>query len=179
MNAPRYEFDVVRAAVPKPLDDSRQLAHRPFAARMRSLDADASRFVPGDALATAINMAVCLGEPLLITGEPGTGKTQTAYYAAWKLNLGEVLHFQVKSDSTAKDLLYHFDTVRYFQDAHLGRISKELIEDTAEALEAKKRYREKRALWQAFEEAEAQGAPRVLLIDEIDKAPRDFPNDLL
>ena len=55
--------------------------------------------MPGDELATAINTAICLGEPLLITGEAGTGKTQAAYYAAWKLNLGEVLHFQVKSDS--------------------------------------------------------------------------------
>lgn len=176
----RYEFDVLRAEVPQPLDKPQALAHRPATAKARSLAADAARFVPGQTLANAINTAVCVGEPLLITGEPGTGKTQTAYYAAWKLNLGDVLHFQVKSDSTAKDLLYHFDMVRYFQDAHLGKLPVAAMGDqSTAALAIKRNYREKRALWQAFEDAERHGAPRVLLIDEIDKAPRDFPNDLL
>jgi len=176
----RYEFDVLRADVPQPLDNPRTLADRPVTAKARSLAADAARFVPGASLANAVNTAICVGEPLLITGEPGTGKTQTAYYAAWKLNLGDVLHFQVKSDSTARDLLYHFDMVRYFQDAHLGKLPVAGMGDQSEAARAIKRnYREKRALWQAFEKAEQHGVPRVLLIDEIDKAPRDFPNDLL
>ena len=156
------------------------LAYRPHAEKQRSLAADAERFVPDAGLARAINTAICLGEPLLITGEPGTGKTQTAYYVAWKLNLGDVLHFQVKSDTTAKDLLYHFDMVRYFQDAQLRKIQIAEIDDqTRAAQEARKKYREKRDLWLAFEDAQAKGHPRVLLIDEIDKAPRDFPNDLL
>ncbi len=179
MNTGRCQFDVLRPKVSKPLDDPRVLANRPFSERNRTLAADAPRFVPSDALATAINTAICIGEPLLITGEPGTGKTQTAYYAAWKLNLPEVMHFQVKSDSNAKDLLYHFDMVRYFHDANLGRIRVSDTDESAEGVLIKKRYREKRVLWQAFEDAERTGIPRVVLIDEIDKAPRDFPNDLL
>lgn len=125
---------------------------------------DASRFIANDALLEAINTALAVGEPLLLTGEAGTGKTQAAYYVAWKLKLGEVLHYQVKSDSSAQDLLYHFDSVRYFHDAHMA----------GKTLD-KKDYVEKRPLWQAL----AADQPRVLLIDEIDKAPRDFPNDLL
>jgi len=180
MSTDPYQFDVFQEHTPSPIEDPKILARRPLAQKTRSLQRDAERFVPGEALATAIKTAICVGEPLLITGEPGTGKTQTAYYAAWKLRLGEVLHFQVKSDSTAKDLLYHFDTVRYFQDANLRRIAVEDREDQTEAAcEARKKYREKRDLWVAFEDAEIKGYPRVLLIDEIDKAPRDFPNDLL
>ena len=130
--------------------------------------ADARCFVPGQELEDAINTAIAVNEPLLITGEPGTGKTTAAYYTAWKLGLGEVLHFQVKSESVARDLLYHFDTVRYFHEAHLaGNQGKELPN--------KGEYIEKRELWHAL----TADRPRMLLIDEIDKAPRDFPNDLL
>jgi len=121
--------------------------------------------VPDEGLQEAINTALAVCEPLLLTGEPGTGKTQTAYYVAWKLRLGDVLHFQVKSDSTAQDLLYHFDSVRYFHDAHL----------LAGMTLSKTNYVEERPLWTAL----TADKPRVLLIDEIDKAPRDFPNDLL
>ncbi|MCI5164413.1 MAG: AAA family ATPase, partial [Candidatus Electrothrix sp. AX5] len=133
-----------------------------------SLVADARRFVPGQELEDAINTAIAVNEPLLITGEPGTGKTTAAYYTAWKLGLGEVLHFQVKSETIARDLLYHFDTVRYFHDAHL-------TSKNDKALPEKGKYIEHRALWEAL----ASDTPRMLLIDEIDKAPRDFPNDLL
>ena len=71
-------------------------------------------FIPGEALETANNTAIAVGEP-------GTGKTQVAYYAAYKLVLAPVNHFQVKSESSTRDLLYHFDTVRYFHDAHLRK----------------------------------------------------------
>lgn len=142
------------------------LAKRPFLEVDTSFAAEAKRFIPGTRLETAINTAIAVGMPLLITGEPGTGKTQTAYYAAYKLGIEPVIHFQVKSDSTAKDLLYHFDTVRYFHDAHLPK---------PDAVINKKDYVEKRALWEAMESEHA----RVVLIDEIDKAPRNFPNDLL
>jgi MoxR-like ATPase len=175
-----YEFDVFQEDTAGPIAHPECLAERPLAGKTRSLEQDAARFVPGEALATAIKVAICIGEPLLITGEPGTGKTQTAYYVAWKLGLGKVLHFQVKSESTAKDLLYEFDTVRYFQDAHLEKIPISGAGDETEAVfEARKKYITKGDLWIAFEAAENDGKPRILLIDEIDKAPRDFPNDLL
>lgn len=158
-----YPFDLMReeTTVAKAA-----LGSRPFL--KQGFSADASRFVASDALLDVINTALAVGEPLLLTGEAGTGKTQAAYYVAWKLGLGEVLHYQVKSDSTAQDLLYYFDSVRYFHEAHVvdGRDVKPLN---------KKDYVEKRPLWEAL----VSDQPRVLLIDEIDKAPRDFPNDLL
>jgi MoxR-like ATPase len=161
-----YPFELVRYDRNNPLPEIKQLlSQRPYSIAGNSFAEDARRFVPGKPLETAINTAIAVGEPLLITGEAGTGKTQAAYYAAYKLDIEPVIHFQVKSDSIAKDLLYHFDTVRYFHDAHFGK----------EGELDKKKYVERRALWEAF----ASTHPRVLLIDEIDKAPRDFPNDLL
>ena len=139
------------------------LQNRPL--KKEGFEKDASRFYLDNKLKDAINVSLAVGEPLLLTGEPGTGKTQTAYHVAWKFELGEVLHFQVKSDSVAQDLLYEFDSVRYFHDAHLK----------GEKALNKADYIEKKALWTALE----SDTPRVLLIDEIDKAPRDFPNDLL
>ena len=162
---PDYPFELVRYDRDTPPNTKDLLRERPYSSAGNSFAEDARRFVPGKALDIAINTAIAVGEPLLITGEAGTGKTQTAYYAAYKLDIEPVIHFQVKSDSTAKDLLYHFDTVRYFHDAHFGK------EGTLD----KKLYVEKRALYEAF----TSEYPRVLLIDEIDKAPRDFPNDLL
>ena len=164
-----YPFNLIRYEQAGQLADNSVLADRPFTDIDRSFKADARRFVPGKGLETAINTAIAVGEPLLVTGEPGTGKTQAAYYTAYKLNVEPVIHFQVKSESSASDLLYYFDMVRYFHDAHEKK-GKEL---------KKKDYIEKRALWLAFDRAKETGLPPVLLIDEIDKAPRDFPNDLL
>ncbi|MCP4104999.1 MAG: MoxR family ATPase [Desulfobacteraceae bacterium] len=166
-----YPFNLVPPKGRVPIEDNSWLAERPFAEKERSFKEDARFFVAGDALADAINTAIAVGEPLLITGEPGTGKTSAAYYTAWQLGV-ECIHFQVKSESTARDLLYDFDMVRYFRDAHLQNIDrkKEL---------SKKEYIEMRSLWKAFDLAKEKSIPQVLLIDEIDKAPRDFPNDLL
>ena len=112
---------------------------------------------------------------LLLTGEPGTGKTQAAYFAAWQLGLDKPIHFQAKTTSHANDLLYEFDTVRYFRDAYLQGLSGE--RDAARL--DKNDYIEPRPLWRAFKMGKRLNRPAVLLIDEIDKAPRDFPNDLL
>lgn len=89
----------------------------------------------------------------------------------------ECIHFQVKSESTARDLLYDFDMVRYFRDAHLRNADLKPGEPDKEL--QKSAYLEIRPLWRAFALASKKGVPQVLLIDEIDKAPRDFPNDLL
>ncbi len=161
-----YPFRLVNSDTDAQLEDKGILYQRPSKGIGLTFAEDARRFAPGRELEIAINTALAVSEPLLITGEPGTGKTQAAYYAAYKLNLEPVLHFQVKSDSSAKNLLYHFDTVRYFHDANFRKEHADLD---------KKDYVEPRALWEALTSAE----PRVLLIDEIDKAPRDFPNDLL
>lgn len=173
----RYPFQLIRHSGESQLEDTTVLCERPFTKVDRSFQADARRFVPGDELETAINTAIAVGDPLLITGEPGTGKTQTAYYAAYKLDVEPVIHFQVKSDSTAHDLLYHFDTVRYFYDAHLLSLGQQA--STGKKTLDKRDYVEPRALWIAFRSATEKGVPQVLLLDEIDKAPRDFPNDLL
>ncbi len=161
-----YPFQILNYDRATPLEDPTVLFKRPFTERGTSFADDAKLFVPGGDLETAANTAIAVGAPILLTGEPGTGKTQAAYYAAYKLGIEPVVHFQVKSGSTAKDLLYHFDAVRYFHDANLRK--------TGEPLD-KKDYVEKRALWTAM----TSEFPRILLIDEIDKAPRDFPNDLL
>ena len=161
-----YPFRLVNAESKGTLNDRGALKKRPLRGAGFSFEEDAPKFIPGEELETAINTAIALGEPLLITGEPGTGKTQAAYYAAYKLGIEPVIHFQVKSDTTARDLLYHFNNMQYFHDAHFHKEHQHLD---------KIKYVEKRALWEAIESEE----PRVLLIDEIDKAPRDFPNDLL
>jgi len=171
-----YRFDIIPPQADAPVADNSSLANRPFLDKQSSLKKDAVNFVAGEALADAINTSIAVGKPLLLTGEPGTGKTQTAYYTAWQLNV-ECIHFQVKSDSTARDLLYDFDMVRYFRDAHLQNINLQ-NEQKDKELE-KSKYIAKRALWDAIDMAKEKGIPQVLLIDEIDKAPRDFPNDLL
>ena len=107
-----------------------------------------------------------MGEPLLVTGGPGTGKTQLAYFLGWYFDI-EVRPFHVKSTSTARDLKWEFDAVGYLQSAYAA----------AHGATGKTRadFLEKGPLWNAYEDS----ASSVLLIDEIDKAPRDFPNDLL
>ena len=118
----------------------------------------------------AVNAALNLGEPLLVTGDPGTGKTQLAYFVAKQLGQERPLRFQVKSTSQASDLVYQYDAIK--------RLHVASARGSAEALDPR-RYIEPGPLWQAIEFARVNSEPRVLLIDEIDKAPRDFPNDLL
>jgi MoxR-like ATPase len=171
-----YPFDLIPPEASEPIEDNSWLAKRPFVGKNYTFKEDAKNFIAGNELADAMNTSIAVGKPLLLTGEPGTGKTQAAYYAAWQLKV-ECIHFQVKSDSTARDLLYNFDMVGYFRDAHVKNI--DLQKPSHNKTLLKRKYLEKRALWQAIVLGKQTNLPQVLLIDEIDKAPRDFPNDLL
>jgi MoxR-like ATPase len=142
------------------------LANRPIPPTLGSLRAAAPFFQPDAALVDAVNVALAVGAPLLLTGEPGTGKTQVAHYLAWYFEI-ELFPLHVTSTTTREDLLYSFDAVAYLHAASDPRRKEEKIE--------KGQFVRKGPLWQAYE---TEG-PSVVLLDEIDKAPRDFPNDLL
>jgi MoxR-like ATPase len=130
---------------------------------------EAARFFQPDAdLVDAVNVALAVGAPLLLTGEPGTGKTQVAFYLAWYFDVEDHLYpLHVRSSTTAEDLLYRFDAVAYLHAANDPARRGETI--------AKADFVDPGPLWRAYE---TEG-PSVVLLDEIDKAPRDFPNDLL
>lgn len=135
-------------------------------------------------LKDACNVALLLGQPLLLTGEPGTGKTQFAASLAWELGFDPPLKFEIKSTSTARDLFYTYDALKRFQDiqSKTSSSSELLNYITYQALGlAILKTKEPGEVKQFIsEEFLHSGKSRsVVLIDEMDKAPRDFPNDLL
>ncbi len=121
-------------------------------------------YVATEDLTIAVNAAVTLERPLLIKGEPGTGKTELAKQVARGLGL-HMIEWNIKSTTKAQQGLYEYDAVSRLRDSQLGE---EKVHDV-------KNYIRKGKLWQAFE-AEKKV---VLLIDEVDKADIEFPNDLL
>ncbi len=121
-------------------------------------------YVATDDLRLAVNAAITLQRPLLIKGEPGTGKTMLAEEVAAALDM-PLLQWHIKSTTKAQQGLYEYDAVSRLRDSQLGDAKVKSIEN----------YIIKGVLWQAFT-AEKQV---VLLIDEIDKADIEFPNDLL
>jgi len=121
-------------------------------------------YVATEDLTVAVNAAVTLERPLLVKGEPGTGKTELARQVAGALGL-PIIEWHVKSTTRAQQGLYEYDAVSRLRDSQLGD---ERVHDVAN-------YIKKGKLWQAFE---TEGKC-VLLIDEIDKADIEFPNDLL
>lgn len=115
-------------------------------------------------LTVAVNAAVTLERPLLVKGEPGTGKTMLAFEVARALGK-KLITWHIKSTTTAQQGLYEYDAVARLRDSQLGD---EKVNDISA-------YVNKGKLWEAFE----AGDRAVLLIDEIDKADIEFPNDLL
>lgn len=123
-----------------------------------------SNYIATKELQLAVNAAVTLERPLLIKGEPGTGKTMLAEELATSLNT-ELIPWHIKSTTKAQQGLYEYDAVSRLRDSQLGD---DRVHDISN-------YIVKGKLWQAFE----AGQRPVLLIDEIDKADIEFPNDLL
>ncbi len=121
-------------------------------------------YVATDDLTVAVNAAVTLERPLLVKGEPGTGKTELARQIADSLGL-PMIEWHIKSTTRAQQGLYEYDAVSRLRDSQLGE---EKVHDVAN-------YIRKGKLWNAFEATQKT----VLLIDEIDKADIEFPNDLL
>jgi MoxR-like ATPase len=153
--------------------------------RFQKLDTldDPQGYLADKGLRDAVNVALTLGQPLLLTGEPGTGKTQLAASVAYELELPAPLIFNVKTTSTAKDLFYRYDALRHFHDSRFqssGLNVENYITYEAFGL----------AILLSLDPLDAnpylppslrgRGPTRsIVLIDEIDKAPRDLPNDVL
>tara|TARA_B110000971_G_scaffold194707_1_gene208604 strand:- start:853 stop:1704 length:852 start_codon:yes stop_codon:yes gene_type:complete len=121
-------------------------------------------YIATEDLRIAVNAALTLQRPLLIKGEPGTGKTVLAEEVSKALNM-KLITWHVKSTTKAQQGLYEYDAITRLRDSQLGD---ERVKDV-------KNYINKGKLWEAFEQDERA----VLLIDEIDKADIEFPNDLL
>jgi MoxR-like ATPase len=147
-------------------------------------------YVASQDLMAAVNVAVTLGRPLLVTGEPGTGKSDLAKSVAYDLGLGEPLEFTVKSDTESRELFYSFDAVGRFHAREPLPSANPAPDDPYPATA----FITYNALGEAILRSNASGtvgryrrrgsevtgpARSVVLIDEIDKAPRDVPNDIL
>ena len=123
-----------------------------------------SEYISTDDLTLAVNASITLERPLLVKGEPGTGKTELARQIADSLSL-PIIEWNIKSTTKAQQGLYEYDAVSRLRDSQLGD----------ERVKNIKNYIKKGKIWEAFE----ANSKAVLLIDEIDKADIEFPNDLL
>jgi MoxR-like ATPase len=167
----------------KSYGSGRPLTKAPEYERPPLLEA-AELYEPSAELAAAVDVAVSLGMPLLVTGDPGTGKTQLAYHIAHRFGQSEPIAFQAKTTSTAQDLFYRYDALSHFHESTFEKQTKPDVMRHVEfqalglaillALDPQTADTLLPAKWRR------QGPRRsVVLIDEIDKAPRDLPNDIL
>jgi MoxR-like ATPase len=184
--------------------DTPTLDQAPMYQALTSME-DPALYLPSDDLVTAVNVAITLGIPLLVTGKPGCGKTQLARHVSYKLGGQEPLVFDAKTTSTAQDLFYRYDALRHFQAASVRRTMAIAAAENGQAhVPSTPNKEEQRRETMQYIELQALGiaallastdkyarrylpepyrelGPRrsVVLIDEIDKAPRDLPNDIL
>lgn len=165
--APFHLLDPGRRSAEQRVHQRTALEGRATPATLGNHREAAQFYRPSPDLVDAVNVALAVGAPLLVTGEPGTGKTQVAHYLAWYFGIEDRLfELHVRSTTTADDLLYSFDAVAYLRAANDARGS-DVLDKSA--------FVARGPLWHAY----TCGGPSVVLLDEIDKAPRDFPNDLL
>ncbi|MGD1890824.1 MAG: AAA family ATPase [Cyclobacteriaceae bacterium] len=141
--------------------------------RKRDLDV----YIPSSELINAVNLTIQLKKrPLLLMSEPGCGKTRLAEAVAYELHKEKMyehyFRWDIKSTSKAKDGIYRYDALSRLHDVNLGDRAKKDVNDL-------NNYIEKGKLARAFTEPQNSNLPNILLIDEIDKADIDFPNDLL
>ena len=121
------------------------------------------KYISTNDLTVAVNASIALEKPLLVKGEPGTGKTELARQIASSLKL-EIIEWSIKSTTKAQQGLYEYDAVSRLRDSQLGEEIKDIT-----------KYIKKGKIWESFQTTKKS----VLLIDEIDKADIEFPNDLL
>jgi MoxR-like ATPase len=167
----RHQVDTsVRFSADEPQPDTRQIEDSGLA-RISERDpvtvtVAREPYIAGPGLADAVNLAVALGRPLLLQGDPGTGKTRLAHAVAYSLGLPLEAAY-IKSTSNAQDLLYTYDAVRRLYDAQVSPNPPQAHD-----------YIHLGPLGRAIARA-GYGRRSVVLIDEIDKADIDYPNDLL
>jgi MoxR-like ATPase len=159
---------------------------------------DPGEYHPRPELVHAANVALILGQPLLLTGDPGVGKSRFATHLAAALDLADPLEFAVKSTTTARDMLYSFDELRRFRDKEpaplqsylafnalgkailfSGGANREVEQVPGLAYDPLRDGKRPRTFGDLYPELSPAPQRTVVLIDEFDKAPRDTPNDLL
>ncbi len=149
---------------------------------------DPSKYSPDDGLINAVNVALALNQPLLLTGEPGTGKTQLGYSIAFELGFDEPLKFETKSTTEGKDLFYTFDSLGRFHanDNNVDPLEYISYQALGEAILYSNELEKIQQIAPKSFHIDHKGKDgkktkrrSVVIIDEIDKAPRDVPNDIL
>jgi MoxR-like ATPase len=150
--------------------------HRVAKTRWPEKQVEAETYLPSDELVRVVDLAIALGRPLLLQGEPGCGKTRLAHSIAYVLGL-PLEATSVKSTSRAQDLIYTYDAVARLYDSQLGAQGPKDTKGKPLA-RSPENYIKPAPLGRAITRA-AYGRHSVVLIDEIDKADLDFPNDLL